>query len=266
MGLLMLEYPPGTPSWVDLASTNPDTSAEFYGALFGWTAQSAGPAEETGGYRLILLGGKRVGGLGPAPEGQPPHWSTYIAVADADETREKVDAAGGRTLVPPMDVLTAGRMAIFADGADGAVFGVWQPGDNRGAEVVNQVGALAWNELGTRDRDGAERFYGEVFGWALEPIEQSGSFVYGTWKLGGRTIGGLMPMGDEVPAHSPAHWLPYFGVEDLDATRARAEELGAGVRVPRVEVPMGAFSVLSDPSGAVFAILQTSSYDPPPGG
>jgi predicted enzyme related to lactoylglutathione lyase len=259
----MVNYPPGTPSWVDYGSLDPDASASFYGELFGWSSESAGA--DAGGYQILTLGGERVGGLGPAPEGQPPHWTIYIAVADADETQAKVDAAGGKTLFGPLDVFTAGRMAMFADGADGAIFGIWQPGDNRGAQVVNQVNAFSWDELGTRDREGAERFYGEVFGWTLEPIEQGGEFVYGSWQLDGRKIGGLMPMGEQFPAHTPAHWLPYFGVEDVNATAARAEELGGGVRVPRMEVPAGAFSVLSDPHGAVFGILQ-GSYDPPPGG
>src|SRR5689334_3435078 len=165
MPVMAIEYPPGTPSWVDLSSPDPDASARFYGELFGWEAFSPpGTAEETGGYRVWLLDDKPVGGLAPLQEG-PPHWTTYIATADADETKAKVEAAGGKTLVGVLDVMQAGRMALFTDGADGAIFGIWQPGQNRGAQVVNQPSALAMNELDTRDPDGAKRFYGEVFGW-----------------------------------------------------------------------------------------------------
>jgi predicted enzyme related to lactoylglutathione lyase len=262
---MAIEYPPGTPSWVDLSSPDLDASARFYGELFGWEAYSPGPAEQTGGYRIFQLDGVNVGGLGPLQEGNPPHWMTYVAVADADETKAKVEAAGGRTFVGVLDVMEAGRMAVFGDGADGAVFGIWEPGYNRGAQVVNRPGALSWNELDTRDRAGAERFYGEVFGWELEPIEQDGRFVYGSWQLRGRKIGGLLPMGDGFPPQMPAVWVAYFGVESVDATRARAQELGGDVRVERMEVPSGAFSVLADPHGAVFAVSE-GTFDPPPPG
>jgi uncharacterized protein len=259
-----VDYPPGTPSWVDLSSPDLDASAGFYGELFGWRAEAAGPADETGGYRIFTLAGESVAGLGPAREGEPPHWTTYVAVADADETQEKVDAAGGKTLVPVLDVGEAGRMALFADGADGAVFGIWQPGYNRGAQTVNRPGAMAWNELDTREPDAAESFYADVFGWSTERIEQDGSFVYGSLQLDGRKIGGLLPMGDEFPAHMPASWVVYFGVDDIDATAAKAEKLGGGVRMPRREVPAGAFSVLSDLHGAVFAVVEGTFDAPPP--
>ena len=54
------EYPPGTPSWVDLGSPDVDASARFYGELFGWQAAEAGPPEETGGYRMFMKDGKLV--------------------------------------------------------------------------------------------------------------------------------------------------------------------------------------------------------------
>lgn len=262
---MAIESPPGTPSWVDLSSPDPDASARFYGELLGWDALSAGPADATGGYRIFTLGGASVGGLGPAREGDPPHWTTYIATDDADATQARVEAAGGRTLMPVHDVLDAGRMALFADGADGVTFGIWEPGRNRGAQVVNRPGALTWNELDTRDPDGADRFYGAVFGWTAEPVaERDGRLLYASLKLDGRTIGGMMPIGETFPAEVPASWLVYFGVDGLDAARARAQELGAGVRVERLDMPAGAFSILSDPQGAVFAIWE-DSFEPPPG-
>jgi predicted enzyme related to lactoylglutathione lyase len=156
------------------------------------------------------------------------------------------------------------RVADVGDGADGATFRIWQPGGNRGAQAVNRPGAMSWNELDTREPDAAKSFYGDVFGWSLETIEQDGTMVYGSWQHEGRKIGGLLPMGEEFPAHMPANWVAYFGVDDVEATAARAEELGGGVRVPKREVPAGAFSVLSDAHGAVFAVLQ-GEYDPPPG-
>ena len=256
-----IEYPPGTPSWVDLTTSDVDAAAGFYGALFGWEAVEAGPPEETGGYRMFTLGGALVGGLGPKmSDDQVTAWATYIATADADATAEAVQRAGGQVAVAPMDVMTAGRMAVFAD-PTGAFFGVWQPGDHRGAQVVNADGALTWNEVETDDPEAAKRFYADVFGWDAEPIEVDGKVVYVTLKLGGRTIGGLLP---QLPPGVPPNWLVYFGVADLDAAAAQVEQLGGSVLMPRRDVPAGSFAVFADPQGAVFACLQ-GAYDPPPG-
>ena len=87
----------------------------------------AGPPEETGGYGFFLKDGKLVAGYGPQMNPGPPVWTTYVSVADADETAAKVTAAGGTVLMPPMDVMTAGRMAVFQD-PGGAFLSIWQPG------------------------------------------------------------------------------------------------------------------------------------------
>ena len=116
-------------------------------------------------------------------EGQPPAWTTYVSVEDADESIAKVKAAGGTVFVEPMDVLDVGRMAVFAD-PTGAAAAVWQPRRHIGAGLVNEPGALAWNELTTRDTAAAKAFYGEVFGWEAETGRDGRHGVH-QWKLGG---------------------------------------------------------------------------------
>ena len=257
-------YPAGTPSWVDLGSPDPDASATFYGELFGWTVEEAGPVEETGGYRMCRLGDKYVAGLGPLMgEGQPPSWTTYISVDDADATTSKVTEAGGQVLVAPMDVLTAGRMAVLMDSV-GAAFSIWQPGEHIGAQLVNEPGTLCWNELTTRDADAAKSFYAHVFGWTWQRMDPEGP-EYWLIQVGDRPSGGLMPMiGDEWPADLPSHWMTYFAVDDTDASAARVTELGGSVSVPPTDIPPGRFAVVNDPHGAVFSILKLERPDPAP--
>src|SRR4051812_48472305 len=91
----MATYANGTPSWVDLASSDQAASAAFYGGLFGWTTTEPGPVEETGGYQMFLKDGKVVCGLGPNQPGMPVVWTTYLAVDDADKTAELVKSNGG---------------------------------------------------------------------------------------------------------------------------------------------------------------------------
>jgi predicted enzyme related to lactoylglutathione lyase len=146
----MPEYAPGTPSWVELSTPDADASAAFYREVMNWSASEPGPAE-SGGYRMFQQDGKNVAGLmGHMQAGQPTAWATYVSVADADETAQRVKAAGGSAIVEPMDVMDIGRMAVFAD-PTGAVFGVWQPKTFAGADLVNEPNSLCWNEVHTRD-------------------------------------------------------------------------------------------------------------------
>jgi uncharacterized protein len=254
----MPEYAPGTPSWVDLSSPDVDGSAAFYGELMGWTATEPGPVEQTGGYRIFQLDGKSVGGLmGHVQENQPTAWTTYISVADADETAAKVQAAGGSVIVPPMDVMEIGRMAVFAD-PTGAAFGVWQPKSFKGADLVNESGSLCWNEVLTRDADAGKAFYPAVFGWSAgRPSFENAPESYTVWELDGKPVGGMMQMSDEwFPPEIPPHWGVVFAVADCNASVAKARELGATVANGPMDMPIGRFAGLIDPQGASFTIMQ----------
>jgi predicted enzyme related to lactoylglutathione lyase len=251
----MTHYEPGTPCWVDLSSPEVDASKAFYGALFGWTAQTGPP--EAGGYVLFEIDGVPVAGLGPIMnEGQPTAWTTYVSVDDADKAVATAQAAGATVLMESMDVLDVGRMAIFAD-PTGAVIAVWQPRNHIGAGLVNEPNTLCWNELATRDIEGAKAFYGALFGWQGDTSEMEG-MTYTEWKLNDRTIGGMLEMGANFPPQVPPHWLAYFATDDCDATVAKATGLGASVMMPATDIPPGRFAVLADPQGAAFAVIKTS--------
>lgn len=252
-------YAPGTPCWVDLGSPDLDASIEFYGSLFGWDVPESANSEATGGYRQAMLRGRPVCGMMPLmQEGQPPAWTSYVSVADAAATAAKVTEAGGSVIAEPMEVLELGSMAVFAD-PTGGVFGIWQPNTFHGAGVVNEPGALSWNELNTRDLEGAKAFYGAVFGWSFEDNDMGEAGSYTTISLGEDMVGGILDMNERgVPEQVPAHWQVYFAVEDTDAAVAQATERGASVMVPPMEVPAGRFSILVDPHGASFAAIALS--------
>jgi predicted enzyme related to lactoylglutathione lyase len=254
----MPEYAPGTPSWVELSSPDPDAAAAFYGEVMGWDASEPGPVEETGGYRMFQRGEQRVAGLmGHMQEGQPTVWSTYISVTDADETMAKVTAAGGSVMVEPMDVMDIGRMAFFSD-PTGAVFGVWQPKAFAGADLVNEPGSLCWNEVLTRDAAADRAFYPAVFGWAAgKPGFEGAPESYVVWEVDGHAVGGMMQMTDEFfPAEVPAHWSVCFAVADVDAVADKARELGATVTYGPMDMPIGRFAGMVDPQGATFSVMQ----------
>ena len=242
----------GLPSWADLASPDPDESVSFYGELLGLDATEAN--EEMGGYRMFTSQDRQVAGLMQIQdENQPPSWTTYINVSDADAVAEKVKEADGEVYVEPMDVREYGRMSVFAD-PTGAVFGVWQPGEHKGAGVVSEPGSIAWHQCNTRDPEKALEFYSEVFGWESEKVDTGGADY---WQLtaDGSNVGGLFRMGDDFPDEVPGHWIVYFAVEDADAATEKARENGATVRAEPFDNEAGRFSVLTDPHGAAFALI-----------
>ena len=246
-------YAPGTPAWVDHAAKDLEGSNSFYSSLFGWEADDQG--EEMGHYTLMRKAGKTVAGnMGIMMEGQPSAWTSYVSVEDADATVNSVKAAGATVLVEPMDVADIGRMAVFAD-PTGAAMGIWQPKTFMGAELANEAGSFAWNELNTRDLPTAKDFYTEVFGWTPNDLDMDG-MQYTEWKLGEKSVAGMMAMPEMVPAEVPAHWLVYFGTEDTDSTVAKASKLGATTLVQPTDIPPGRFAVIMDPDGAAFAVIK----------
>ena len=75
------------------------------------------------------------------------------------------------------------------------------------------------------------------------------------WSYNEVPLGGVMQLPAEAQeAGAPSHWIAYASVADVDATVARAQELGATVHVPGTDIPtVGRFAVLADPQGAIFA-------------
>ncbi len=258
-------YDAGTPCWVDLMSPDVEASKAFYAGLFGWDAEDQLDEEGNYTYTMFTQGGKSVAGLGAPPPQMgemPAVWSSYVAVEDPAAVAEKVGAAGGQVVMPPMQVMEAGEMAVFSD-PTGAVFSVWKAGEHRGAEVCNEPNTFSWNELMTRDVESAKPFYADVFGWEYETMDMGPMGTYNViagGENGGR--GGLMAMPAEVPEMVPNHWAVYFTVADLDATLAKAKELGGQITFGPMPIPgVGTTASVHDPSGGSFTVLQPEAAE-----
>ncbi|MCP2260927.1 hypothetical protein LX15_004647 [Streptoalloteichus tenebrarius] len=246
-------YVQGTPCWVDLSASDRERAMDFYRELLGWD-YAVGPAE-TGHYTQALVDGKPVAALytPPPDQQQPVTWLTYLASDDVRATAEAVTAHGGRLLMDVMDVMDFGSMVVAVDPA-GAVFGVWQAGTHIGARVVNQPGAMVWNELASRDAPAARRFYASVFGVEISP-PMSEQFDYTTFRAGDREVGGIMTMDTSWPAQMSSHWQVYFAVPDTDAAVRVVDEHGGGTVVGPQDSPYGRMAVVRDPQGALFSLI-----------
>lgn len=130
-------------------------------------------------------------------------------------------------------------------------------------------GRFIWHELHTPDVEAAKAFYTGIAGWGTTVWEHEG-MKYDMFTLGETPQGGAWKLTEETaPAGTPPHWLVYVAVHDVDATMARAKELGAEAKMGPHDVPtVGRIAVLADPQGAVFGIYapegEVPGHDGPP--
>jgi uncharacterized protein len=261
------EYAPGEFCWVDLATTDVDGAKTFYGELLGVEAEAApGDPEETGGYGFLMRNGKMLAGIGPvqSDEGHSA-WSSYIKVEDADATAAEVKEAGGEVFFGPADLPNdSGRVAMLRD-PEGAFIGIIQQERHPGAQVVNEPGTWTWNNLLTRDLEGAQDFYGKVFGWSATHNEEAPPGIL-MWQVEGQRwpegMGGMMEMTDDMPSEMPAHWQVYFIVENADQAIERATSDGAKLAFGPIDAPVGRFATLVDPQGAAVSIVESHYPEP----
>jgi uncharacterized protein len=256
------KHEPGTISWIDVQTTDPEAGKRFYSQLFGWDYEDM--PFEGGVYTMFRLRGRDVAALSQmwGPEGVPPHWNTYVTVEDVDGCAKTAADLGGNVLMEPFDVLDAGRQAVIQD-PTGVVINLWEPRNNIGAQILDEPGALTWAECLTRDTEGAKRFYSELLGWTPEKSDlvdaESGGEPYTLFKKGEQTVGGLSKITDDL-GDMPPNWSICFAVEDAEATARKAQELGGSILMPPTEMPsIGKFASVADPQGAVFAILQPAA-------
>lgn len=255
-------YRQGTPSWVDLATTDQEAAKSFYGSLLGWTWDD----NDMGNgqfYSMAQLKGQSAAAVYAQMEDQvqqgiPPHWQTYITVENVDEATGKVAGAGGQVLMEPFDVFDSGRMSVVSDPTGGVVC-FWQAKQHIGAEIVNEVGALCWNELITDDTAKAGTFFEKVLG--VQVVNQADPFPYSLLTVDDAPVGGLMAKSPEM-GQMPTVWVVYFSVDDADSTAAKAESLGGTVMVPPMDTPVGRFAGLTDPQGAMFSVIKLNQVMP----
>ena len=239
----------GTFIWHENQSTDVEKAKSFYTELLGWQTEAWSGEMD---YTLIKVGDNGHGGFMAAQGETPSHWLGHVLVEDTDETARRAEAAGGRVLFGPENIPEVGRFALIAD-PQGAIVSAFAP---QGEGDLNE-GVFVWDELHTSDPGAARSFYGEVFGWTARD-EDMGGMTYTIFQnRGGTDVGGCMQLMEGMQA--PPHWLVYIGTDDVDATTARAKELGATVHVEPADIPnIGRFSVLQDPTGAAFGLFKGS--------
>jgi hypothetical protein len=123
--------------------------------------------------------------------------------------------------------------------------------------TIPKHGEVCWRELATKDLPAAQKFYQELFGWNIEQSKVS-AMDYKEIHVEGIAKGGMMAIDEKWgPEPPPSHWSTYIAVDNADETVEKIKANGGRVRVPPFDAPgVGRMSMVMDPSGANFAIIQ----------
>jgi predicted enzyme related to lactoylglutathione lyase len=245
--------------WSELAAKNSDVARKFYAGLLGWTYQEEEMPEGMGSYISIFANNMPVGAMfamtHEAFDGVPPHWGSYVRVANCEASLKKAEELSAIVLKPTFDVMDAGRMAVIKD-PSGAVIHLWEKKNHAGAAVQKNVaGTCCWNELMVSEPKVALDFYTKLFDWVYQASEFGGQTYYSLNHADGTHIGGLMA----IPAKMkmPPSWTLYFTVTDLEKAMAYVTKNGGRVHFGPHDVHgMGRFAACQDAEGAQFSVFQ----------
>lgn len=257
-------YTPGSFVWSELASSDPHAAKKFYGDMFGWTYMDS--PTPNGIYTIFKYDDNYAAALYQAPEGMPPNWGIYFSAPDLEGSTAKARELGGEIAMGPLDVGPPGSMSIIKD-PQGVHFSLWKAKDTIGATHGGLLSRVVWPELATPDPAGAAAFYSALLGWKTRPDGGLEMAQYVEIQNHGESIGGILPMRGDEWKGVPPHWKIYITVADCDERAAHAESLGGAIRVPPTDIPnTGRFSLLADPQGAIFAIIQMAMQHQPAAG
>lgn len=250
--------PDGTPNWLDIGVPDLERAKTFYGTLLGWQFEDAGP--EAGHYNQCKLRGAPVAGMMQNPDDAPDEywWTVYFAADDCDGLAKRAADAGGEVVMPPMDVMSIGRMAIVRD-PQGGQFGLWQGREHHGSAIVNEPGSFVWNELVTPDSNAAGDFYQAVFGYELEPMPGDMDYTVLRRASDGRYVGGILGGADMVLGNGRTAvptWMTYFAVADADEAVRKVTAGGGTVDSGPADSPYGRSAAVRDPFGVPFHVMK----------
>jgi predicted enzyme related to lactoylglutathione lyase len=112
-------------------------------------------------------------------------------------------------------------------------------------------GTFFWNELMTRDVEGAKKFYADTLGWTYDSMPMPGGGSYVVAKSGSEPVGGIFDIKGAEYKDVPESWMSYIAVDNVDERIKKATKAGAKVMKPAFDVPgVGRIALLLEPGGA----------------
>ncbi len=239
--------------WHDHFSTNRARSIEFYGQVASWTFVTEHATDFAWGggekdFVLAMSDGEAGAGFIEASKEVAEGWIPYVEVPDVDRSAALAEKLGGQVLKQPFSVPGVGRNSLLLD-PQGARIGISQ--SLHGFPVpTRQFGQETYL---SGSHEFPDQFYSELFDWAY--LKQNGNPTgFMRHRPTQQTVAVHIPT--ETLRNCNAIWAPALRVGNPDNARAAAEPLGACLvsRGP-VQAPEEAYTVLKDPNGVFFALI-----------
>ena len=113
-------------------------------------------------------------------------------------------------------------------------------------------GTFYWNELMTRNVEGAKKFYADTLGWSFDGMPMpDGGGTYWLATMDGTPVGGILDISTSEFGSVPESWMAYIAVDDVETRVKKATAAGAKLMKPIFEVPgVGRIAILMEPGGA----------------
>ena len=129
-------------------------------------------------------------------------------------------------------------------------------------------GRVVWHDLITTTPEASRKFYGQLFGWTFEApgidLGFGGAESYMLIRHDGRLIGGMVDANTLGKNNNISQWITVISTGDIDHAVAELERRGGEVLTPPTNLASrGTLAVVQDPSGAIFAMVETIAGDPP---
>ena len=248
-----MQHTHGSFCFAELVSPDPASALQFYGNLFGWTAEEVpGPYHP---YWLFQIEGHVVAGLRPITRGRQ-RWIPYVSVARLDDGVAQAEHLGGRRGDEPFDVSGVARLATLVDPHDRLV-GLWEANGRSGAERQRLPGSMWWVEMLAHDVTGATHFYSRLFGWkASERRLPHLSHGYTVYSVANESVGGAIQI-QQNWGRVPERWQVLFAATDLNRVIDQTHGLGGSDELAPIEIPnVGRSAGLRDDRGGLFFVMQ----------
>ena len=245
------------PCWIELVTSDPDRARDFYAGLFGWEYESHDT--ESGRQLVAYRDGFPVAGIRPS-ENDGSRWRLYLATSDHQDTVARAEELGAEITAAPGRLSRIGSRSVLMSPAD-VKFGLLEPEADWQFDV-GLPGTLMWSELVAIKAQSADAFFTELFGYASEQFGTEHRSDYSVWYLGSESVFARVSMIREfITPKTVPHWLLYLGVEaalGTDELVRQAILLGGRVRVDPYDSSIGRVAVLRDPTGARFALVDST--------
>lgn len=123
-------------------------------------------------------------------------------------------------------------------------------------------GVFSWVDLATTSVDGANEFYGGLFGWSPDITYNGDVLIYSMSQLDGHNVAGVGPIDEDfMTAGMPVAWTSYVNHSDADAVAKRVAAAGGAVMVEPMDIfDSGRMGIFQDPTGAVFGVWQPKAH------